>query len=378
MIRYAQPLLDDSDIAAVAAVLRTPDLTQGEAIGRFERSVADYCGVPHAIAVGSATAGLHLACLALGLQPGQRLWTTPITFVATANAARHCGAGVDFIDIDRHTRNLSVDALAARLEVAAREDRLPAIVAPVHFAGAPCAMAAIAALAQRYRFRIVEDAAHALGARSEGAPVGAARHADCCVFSFHAVKIATTGEGGVVTTRDDALAARLRLLRSHGISRDPALLGEAHDGPWSYAQLALGFNSRMTELQAALGASQMRRVDAFVARRRALAARYDALLAGLPLRRPPANGDSAWHLYVIELAADARLAVYERMHAHGIGVNVHYMPLYRHPYHRDAGAAAACPAAETYYAGALSLPLHAALSDAEQDAVVAALRAALA
>lgn len=382
MIRYAQPVVDEADIAAVTAVLRTPDLTQGEGVPRFERCVAQYCGAAQAVAVNSATSALQLACVALGLKPGDRYWTTPISFVATANAARHCGAIVEFVDIEPVSRNLCVQALAARLELAERQGTLPAIVVPVHFGGRLCDMPRIGELARRYGFRVIEDAAHALGARDPGSaePAGAARHSDCCIFSFHAIKLATSGEGGVLTTRDPELAARLRRLRSHGITHDPAQMSQAADGPWAYAQTELGFNYRMSDIQAALGMSQMQRAERFLARRRQLARRYDRLLAGLPLTRPSLSRaeEDAWHLYAIEVDPQRRLAVYERLHAQGIGVNVHYQPIYRQPYYRQQATAAACPAAEAYYAGALSLPLHAALADDDQDRVVEALHAALA
>jgi len=378
MIRYAQPLLDDEDIEAVTAVLRTPNLTQAGQVPQFERRVAEYCGAAEAIAVNSATSGLHLACLALDLRAGDRFWTTPITFVATANAARHCGALVEFVDIDPRTRNLCVGRLAEKLEAAARTGTLPAIVAPVHFAGRPCDMQEVARLSRRYGFRVLEDAAHALGARlADGSRVGAGLHSDAAVFSFHAIKVATSGEGGVVTTRDSGIAERLRRLRSHGIVRGDAMPEGLSEGPWSYAQTELGFNFRMTEFQAALGASQVKRIHSFIARRRELAMRYDRLLADLPVLRPAMAADDgqAWHLYVVEVEAARRRAVFERLRDEDIEASVHYLPVYRHPLHRDA--AQRCDAADRYYAGALTLPLHVALTDTEQDRVVASLRAAL-
>ena len=289
-IPYSCQQIDDDDIAAVVAVLRSEYLTQGPAISEFERVFAQLHGVAHAVAVSNATAGLHIACLALGVGPGSRVWTSPNSFLASANAALYCGASIDFVDIDPVTRNLSVAALAARLEAAARSGSLPQVLIPVDFSGLPCDLREMRALADRYGFAIVEDASHATGAQYLGAPVGSA-WADCSVFSFHAVKVVTTAEGGLVTTRSPALAERLRLLRSHGMTRDPALLRRVPEGPWVYEQQALGFNYRMTDLQAALGLSQLKRLPAMHARRIALADRYDELLAGLPLRLPARAGD---------------------------------------------------------------------------------------
>lgn len=380
MIPYGRQDITPADVEAVVSVLQSDFLTQGPAVPRFEHKVAAHTGAAHAVAVNSATSALHIACLALGLGPGDSLWTSPITFVASANCALYCGASVDFVDIDPRTYNLCPQALAAKLERAEREGRLPKIVVPVHLCGQSCDMAAIHALAQRYGFHVIEDASHAIGGRYRGEFVGNCRYSDITIFSFHPVKIVTTAEGGLALTNDPQLAERMALLRSHGITRDPAQMTRAADGPWYYQQVGLGFNYRMTELQAALGISQMDRLDAYVARRHALAARYDAALADLPLGTPWQHPDaySAYHLYVVRCAAAQRRAVFERLRAAGIGVNVHYIPVHTQPYYQQLGFLPGdFPLAEAYYAEAISLPLFPTLSEADQDAVIAALRDAL-
>lgn len=384
MIPYGRQLIDQADIDAVTEVLRSDFLTQGPAVPTFERVVATRCGAAHAVAANSATSALHIACLALGVGPGDLVWTSPITFVASANCALYCGAEVDFVDIDPRTYNLSPDCLEEKLVAAERAGRLPKVVIPVHLAGQSCDMAAIHALGQRYGFRIIEDASHAVGADYLGRPVGDCRYSDITIFSFHPVKIVTTGEGGIALTNSAELAEAMALYRSHGITRDPTQMEREPDGGWYYEQVALGFNYRMTDMQAALGSSQMTRLDTFVARRRALAARYDAAFAGLDIVRPwqdPAT-DSSWHLYVIRL--DQRRnpvghrAAYDRLRADGIGVNLHYMPVYLQPYYRRLGFTPGhCPEAEHYYAEAISIPLYAGLTDEDQDKVVAAVRAAV-
>jgi UDP-4-amino-4,6-dideoxy-N-acetyl-beta-L-altrosamine transaminase len=382
-IPYSCQDITDDDVAAVTAVLRSEYLTQGPAVPAFERAFAERHQVPHAIAVSNATAGLHIACLALGIGPGSLVWTSPNSFLASANCARYCGAAVDFVDIDEHTRNLSVEALARKLEDAARRDALPQLVIPVDFAGLPCDMREFRALADRYGFALLEDASHATGARYLDRPVGSA-YADATVFSFHAVKVVTTAEGGMVTTRDAAVAERLRLLRSHGMTRDAALLTEPPAGAWVYEQQLLGFNYRLTDLQAALGLSQLRRLDALQTRREEHAARYDRLLRDLPLRLPTRLADraSAWHLYAVEIdgadAARRRAAVFDAMRHAGIGVNVHYIPIHTQPYYTALGFRRGnFPAAERYYERALSLPLFPAMTEAQQDDVVGALAGAL-
>jgi len=377
-IPYGRQAISAEDIDAVIGVLKSDFLTQGPAVPAFESTVAAHCGAAHAIAVNSATSALHLACLALDLGPGDRLWTSPNTFVASANCGRYCGAEVDFVDIEPATGNLSPQRLADKLQQADRAGRLPKVLVPVHFSGRSCAMNDIAPLARRYGVRIVEDASHAVGATYAGAPVGHCAHADITVFSFHAVKIVTTGEGGMLTTRDAGLAERLRRLRSHGITRDAARMTAPAEGAWYYEQIELGYNYRLTDIQAALGTSQMRRLGDFLARRRELATRYAAVLADKPLVLPPPSDESAWHLYVVQVEARRRRDVFDRMRAADIGVNVHYIPVHLQPYYRRLGFNPGdFPAAEAYYAGALTLPLHAGLADAQHDRVAAALSEAL-
>ena len=386
-IPYATQSINEDDLAAVREVLTSGWLTQGPAVPRFEQAFAQRHGVAHAVAVSNATAGLHIACLALGAGPGKTVWTSPNSFVASANGALYCGAGVDFVDIDPVTRNMSVAALGVKLEQAERDGLLPAIVIPVHFGGLACDLVPLRALANRYGFKILEDASHAVGASYNGQPIGSA-HADASVFSFHPVKIVTTGEGGMVTTRDAALARRLQLLRSHGITREASEMQHPDTGAWHYEQHSLGFNYRMTDIQAALGSSQLRRIDGFHTARERLAERYDRLLASLPLRRPervPGPGTTArssWHLYVVEVVpgpgvAD-RATVFARLRTAGIGVNVHYEPIPLQPYYRGLGfQPGQFPAAEAYAAQALSIPLYPALTEEQQDYVVAELKKAL-
>lgn len=386
-IPYATQSISEDDLAAVREVLTSGWLTQGPAVPRFEQAFAQRHGVAHAVAVSNATAGLHIACLALGARPGQTVWTSPNSFVASANGALYCGASVDFVDIDPVTRNMGVAQLAAKLEQADRQGRLPSIVIPVHFGGLACDLAPMRELADRYGFRLLEDASHAVGARYNGQPIGS-QYADASVFSFHPVKIITTGEGGMVTTQDAALARRLQLLRSHGITREAGEMDAPETGAWHYEQHSLGFNYRMTDIQAALGHSQLQRLDAFHAARERLADRYDHLLDGLPLRRPArvpgpdATARSSWHLYVVEVVpgpgvAD-RATVFARLREAGIGVNVHYEPIPLQPYYRGLGfLPGQFPAAEAYAARALSIPLYPGLTEAQQDRVVAALTEAL-
>lgn len=381
MIPYGRQDISEADIDAVVQVLRSDWLTQGPAIERFEHEVATYCGARHAVAVSNATAALHLACLALGLGPGDILWTSPNTFVASANCALYCGAQVDFVDIDPKTYNLSVPRLEEKLLRAEREHKLPKVLVPVHFAGQSCDMEAIGALAKRFGFAVIEDASHAIGGRYKNSRVGACEFSDMTVFSFHPVKIVTTGEGGMVLTKRADLQERLQLLRSHGITRDPSRMTEAAHGPWYYQQIGLGFNYRMTDIQAALGASQMRRLGEFVEKRQALAQRYDRLLAGLPVVTPARNPDafSAFHLYVIRMQLQrlgkSRADVFTELRSRGIGVNLHYIPVHTQPYYARLGFRPGdFPEAERYYAEAISLPLYAALDEDQQDSVVQALK----
>lgn len=383
MIPYCRQNVDQDDIDAVVEVLRSDWLTQGPTLERFERAVAKRCEAGHAVAVCNATAGLHLACLAVGLGPGDLLWTSPNSFVASANCARYCGADVDFVDIDPQTWNLDVRALAEKLERARAAGRLPKVLVAVAFSGQSCALREIARLSREYGFRVIEDAAHALGAHYAGEPVGSGRYADLTVFSFHPVKIITSGEGGMVLCNTPELAQRLRDLRSHGITRDPARMSEPSHGSWYYQQTELGFNYRMCDIQAALGLSQLNRLDEFLARRRELAARYQRLLADLPLQLPAMQeeAESAWHLYVVRL--DARLEarhrdIFEGLRSAGIGVNLHYIPIHLQPYYRDLGFAEGdFPEAERYYRQAISLPLFPDLTDALQDEVIDVLRRVL-
>ena len=383
MIPYGRQDISDADIQAVVNVLRSDYLTQGPAVPSFEKSIADYCGTQHAVAVNSATSALHIACLALDVGQNDTVWTTPVTFVASANCALYCGAKVDFVDIDPCTYNMSVDRLAEKLAYAEKNGNLPNVVIPVHLCGQPCDMAGIQALSQQYGFKIIEDASHAIGGKYRGEPIGNCRYSDITVFSFHPVKIITTGEGGMAMTNDAQLAKRMQLLRSHGITRDVSEMTHVPDGPWYYQQIDLGYNYRVTDLQAALGLSQMQRLDEFVAKRHAIARRYDQLLADLPVITPWQHADSysGLHLYVIRLRlADidkTHRQVFEALRAAGIGVNLHYIPVYRQPYYERLGFKAGhCPDAEQYYAEAISLPMYPQLTEAQQNHVVTVLREA--
>jgi len=385
MIPYGRQDITQADIDAVVAVLQSDFLTQGPQVPAFEQALAQKVGAKHAVAVNSATSALHIACLALDLGPGDWLWTSPITFVASANCALYCGAQVDFVDIDPRTYNLDPAALEAKLVEAEKAGRLPKIVVPVHLCGQPCDLEAIHALAQRYGFKVIEDASHAIGGKYKGEYVGNGRYSDITVFSFHPVKIITTAEGGMAMTNDDALAARMALLRSHGVTRDPALMTHAPDGPWYYQQIDLGFNYRMTELQAALGVSQMQRLDDYVGRRHQLAERYDALLADLPITTPwqHPDGYSGLHLYVVRLCQDeigaTHRQVFDELRRQGIGVNLHYIPVHTQPHYQAMGFKVGdFPQAERYYREAISLPMFQTLTFAQQDEVIHTLQKAVA
>lgn len=379
-IPYGRQDITQADIDAVVAVLQSDFLTQGPMVPKFEQAVATHCGVAHALAVNSATSALHIACLALGLGAGDWLWTSPITFVASANCGLYCGAQIDFVDIDVRTYNMCPEALARKLEVAEQQGRLPKVVVPVHLCGQPCDMQAIHALAQRYGFKIIEDASHAIGGKYQGEPIGNCRYSDITVFSFHPVKIITTAEGGMALTNSGALANKMALLRSHGITRDPAQMTHEPDGPWYYQQIDLGFNYRMTELQAALGVSQLTRLDAYVARRHELANRYDELLNNLPVTTPWQHPDSysGLHLYPIRLQLDriksSHLQVFEALRLQGIGVNLHYIPVHIQPYYQRMGFKLGdFPQSERYYAESISLPLFPTMTDSDQKKVVQAV-----
>ncbi|MDO9006000.1 MAG: UDP-4-amino-4,6-dideoxy-N-acetyl-beta-L-altrosamine transaminase [Aquabacterium sp.] len=384
MIPYGRQDITQNDIDAVIAVLQSDFLTQGPMVPRFEQRVSDHVGAKYAVAVNSATSALHVACMALGLGPDDWLWTTPITFVASANCALYCGAKVDFVDIDPHTYNLSPQALERKLEQAEREGKLPKVLVPVHLCGQSCDMHAIHALAQQYGFKVIEDASHAIGGRYKGQPIGNCGYSDITVFSFHPVKIITTAEGGMALTNDAELARKMGLYRSHGITRDATQMSHAPDGPWYYQQIALGYNYRMTDLQAALGLSQMDRLDAYVARRHELARRYDDLLANLPITCPRQHPDSysGLHLYVIRLQlgkiSRSHREVFESLRDQGVGVNLHYIPIHTQPHYALMGFRAGdYPQAEAYYREVISLPMYQMLTDQQQDQVITAVSKAL-
>jgi UDP-4-amino-4,6-dideoxy-N-acetyl-beta-L-altrosamine transaminase len=384
MIPYGRQDISQADIQAVVDVLRSDFLTQGPVVPAFEKAVSDYCGAQHAVAVNSATSALHIACMALGVGQGDVVWTSPITFVASANCALYCGAQVDFVDIDPRTYNLSVERLAEKLAQADKSGCLPKVVIPVHLCGQSCDMVGIHALGQQYGFKIIEDASHAIGGRYKGEPIGNCNYSDITVFSFHPVKIITTGEGGMALTNDENLAKHMQLLRSHGITRDAADMTHVPDGPWYYQQIDLGFNYRMTDIQAALGLSQMQRLDEFVTKRHAIAQRYDELLVDLPVITPWRHRDiySGLHLYVIRLKLNkigkTHREVFDALRAAGIGVNLHYIPVHRQPHYQRLGFKHGhYPEAERYYTEAISLPMYSGLTRNDQDSVLRALHAAL-
>lgn len=382
MIPYGRQDISQADIEAVVEVLRSDFLTQGPAVPAFEKAIAGYCGAQYAVAVNSATSALHIACMALDVGKGDVVWTTPITFVASANCALYCGATVDFVDIDPRTYNLSVDRLAEKLAQAEKTGNLPKVVIPVHLCGQPCDMAGIHALSQQYGFKIIEDASHAIGGRYKGEPIGNCRYSDITVFSFHPVKIITTGEGGMAMTNDAQLAKHMRLLRSHGITSNaedmhPRMPKEI----WNYQQIGLGFNYRMTDIQAALGLSQMQKLDEFVTKRHSIARRYDELLANLPVITPWQHTDSysSFHLYPIRLKLGyinkTHRQVYAALRAEGILVNLHYIPVYRQPYYEKMGFRKGyCPEAEKYYSEVISIPMYPGLTKSQQDIVVGAIK----
>lgn len=381
MIPYGRQNISQADIDAVVDVLKSDFLTQGPVVGAFEQAFANQTGAKHAVAMANATAALHIACLALDLGPGDRLWTTPITFVASANCGRYCGATVDFVDIDPQTFNLSPSALEQKLKQAEQSGTLPKVIVAVHMCGQSPDMDRIAKLARAYDIRIIEDASHAVGASYRGRPVGCGAHSDITVFSFHPVKIITTGEGGIALTNDSRIAARMERLRSHGITRDETLMTQQADGPWYYQQLELGFNYRITEIQAALGLSQLSRLDEFLMRRRAIADFYDTELLDLPIDLPGQiiEAESSWHLYVIRLQDNSRhKEVFENLRADGIGVNLHYIPVHLQPYYRKFGFGPGdFPASEDYYSRAISIPMYPDLTNADQGAVVSAVAKAV-
>lgn len=377
LIPYGRQSISEQDIQSVVDVLRSEWLTQGPAIERFEKAIADYCGAKYAVAVNSATSALHIACLAAGLGPGDQLWTSPNTFVASANCGLYCGADVDFVDIDPLTYNLSANLLEEKLKEADQKGRIPKIVVPVHFAGQSCDMTKIYDLAKRYGFTVIEDASHAIGGRYSENVIGNCAFSDMTVFSFHPVKIITTGEGGMVLTNREDLYEKLIRLRSHGITRNPKLMDGEFHGPWFYQQVDLGFNYRMTDIQAALGASQISRLDDFVKRRQYLTQRYNEGLDSLPIVLPRQHPDtfSAFHLYVIRLKLreinKTHRQAFEELRNEGIGVNLHYIPVHTQPYYRRLGFKQGdFPEAERYYNEAISLPIYYDLTDEDQDIVI--------
>jgi UDP-4-amino-4,6-dideoxy-N-acetyl-beta-L-altrosamine transaminase len=383
-IPYGRQSINEIDISAVSSTLISDRLTQGPKVKEFEDKVAAYCGAQYAVAVSSGTAALHLACLAAGLEAGGELWTSPNTFVASANCAIYCNAIPDFVDIDPRTYNLSVDVLEAKLSKGKEEGTLPKIIIPVHFAGQSCEMERIQCLSEKYNFTVIEDASHAIGGKYKGSKIGSCKYSDMTVFSFHPVKIMTTGEGGMVLTNRKNLYEKLILLRSHGITRNPDDMEGEYHGPWYYQQVELGFNYRITDIQAALGLSQLKRLDEFVERRNYLAARYDEKLKDLPLTLPWQHPDvySSVHLYVIRIKRQAlsknRFQVFKELIKAGIGVNVHYIPVHIQPYYKKLGFKEGdFPEAEHYYQEAISLPIFYELIEKDQNYVVRTLQKAL-
>jgi len=380
MIPYGRQDINQQDINAVVDVLQSDFLTQGPMVPAFEKSIMDACNAKYAVAVNSATSALHIACIALGLGKGDWLWTTPNTFVASANCGLYCGAQVDFVDIDSRTYNMCAEELEKKLIIANKQNKLPKIVIPVHFSGQPCDMAAIYALSQKYGFKIIEDASHAIGGKYKGEPIGNCRYSDITVFSFHPVKIVTTAEGGMAVTNDPKLAEQLNLLRSHGITRDNSLMTKPADGPWYYQQIELGYNYRMTDMQAALGVSQMQRLDEYVTKRHELAERYNEMLKDLPITLPWQSEDSysGLHLYVIRLQLDkiskTHLEVFNGMREAGILVNLHYISVHLQPYYQEMGfKEGQFPEAEQYYKEAISLPMFPTITEEQQHLVVSTL-----
>lgn len=381
MIPYCRQEINEADIDAVVKVLRSDFLTQGCIVPRFEKVVAEYCGVKHGVAVNSATSALHIACLALGLGQNDYLWTAPNTFVASANSALYCGAKVDFVDIDPYTYNMSVECLRKKLQLAEHAGKLPKIVMPVHFAGQSCFMAEIQLLGQKYGFKIIEDASHAIGAKYRNKNVGSCTYSDITVFSFHPAKIITTGEGGMVMTNDECVAERLRRLRAHGVTTDRSLVEwRPNDEIWNYQQIELGFNYRMTDIQAALGISQMSRLDSFVECRHEIARLYDLEFRSLPITIPFQNDESysSYHLYPIRInkliSGKFQRNVYDRLRQFGVAANLHYIPVHRHPFYQKLGFKTDdFPEAEKFHKEVISLPIFTSLG-AEQKKVVSYLQ----
>lgn len=384
VIPYGRQKISEEDIQAVIEVLRSDYLTQGPAVPKFEQAVIEYVDVNYAVAVNSGTSALHVACLALGLSEGDWLWTSPITFVASANCGLYCGAQVDFVDIDQQTFNMSVAALEEKLIKAEQLGTLPKIIIPVHFAGQSCDMKEISRLAKHYGFFVIEDACHAIGGKYQGQLVGHCQYSDITVYSFHPVKIITTAEGGMAVTQQQYLAEKMRKLRSHGVTRNANEMTHKADGAWYYQQTELGFNYRMTDLQAALGLSQLAKINEFIQKRYTLKSRYDSLMAALPIttQHQCQESISALHLYPVQIdltqTSKTFSQVFDFLRENGIGVNVHYIPVYTQPYYKQFGFKSGdFPNAEDYYTKTLSLPFYYALSFEEQDKVINVLHEAL-
>jgi UDP-4-amino-4,6-dideoxy-N-acetyl-beta-L-altrosamine transaminase len=381
LIPYGRQEVTDEDINAVVKVLKSDFLTQGNAVSEFENKVAKYVGVKHALAVNSATSALHLACLSLDVGPGDIVWTSPITFVASSNCALYCGAKVDFVDINNETFNICTKRLREKLSEAKIKNILPKVVIPVHLTGQSSDMKEIHELGKEFGFKIIEDASHAIGAEYRDIKVGACTYSDICVFSFHPVKIITTGEGGMALTNNSYISSRIERLRTHGITRDPKLMENSIHGPWYYEQIELGLNYRITDIQAALGISQMDRLDKYVKQRNVLAERYDLLLKNLPLKTPlqPEYSYSSRHLYVIRLCLkDTKVAhktFFEYLRANNIGVQIHYIPVPVQPYYSKMGFSMdQYPNASAYYQEAISLPLFPTMTLEQQDEVISTIK----
>jgi len=382
MITYSRQNISKQDIDAVISVLKSDFLTQGEMVPKFENAISNKIGVSHSVCVNSATSALHIACLALGLGEGDILWTSPNTFVASANCALYCGAEVDFVDIDLATHNMSADALEVKLENIKSQDQIPKIVVPVSFSGRSTEMKKINNLAKKYNFKVIEDASHSIGGKYDCEMIGSCKYSDITIFSFHPVKIITSGEGGMALTNNSVLAKKMMLLRSHGITRHQEELLNNSQDPWYYEQLTLGFNYRMSDIHAALGCSQLKRLDSFVKKRQEIARYYDDALKDLPIILPKKSPDSAYHLYVIQIdnsnTSITRRKLFEYMRSEGIGVNVHYIPVHTHPYYKQKGFEVGdFPNSEKFYQNAISLPIYPSIDKKQLKKVVLSLKAIL-
>ena len=377
MIPYGRQEITQSDIDAVTQVLQSDFLTQGPIVPKFEKAVSDYCGVKYGVATNSATSALHIACLALGLKDGDYLWTSPISFVASANCGLYCGAKIDFVDIDPETFNLSTQALEEKLIQAEKVNKLPKILVPVHFAGQSCEMDKIYKLSQQYGFKIIEDASHAIGGKYKNKPIGNCKYSDITIFSFHPVKIITTGEGGMAVTNSNRLAESMFLLRSHGVTRDTNLMTHEPDGDWYYQQIELGYNYRMNDIQAALGVSQMVRLDEYIQKRQDLAKKYNAEFNGCPIKSQLQHNDvnSSYHLYVIRVKASEHKRIFNQLRNNSINVNLHYIPIYRQPFFQSFGYNSKdYPNSEKYYSQAITLPIYPTLKSDEHDKIIFTLK----